>query len=976
MGTQDTSDHPIEQKPSSGKSFELNVADIYRSLGCKVEANIRLDGQEIDLLVNRYIEGMGPVSLLVECKDWARPIGNQVVQNIIATVNTLRAKGRVQFGVVVSKNGFTPDAKAAADGIPYVSLLTLDDLEKEIFDTTIGPRQLIRVYQAQEIFDRYVDINGSRTTWRDPTIADGPNTTIESMCSALYKSIVDHSMINYFILGDFGAGKSTLLRRLQYQLCQSKLEKHSSYLPIFVPLKNYYKTQNLSILLRNSLREDFLGEISADLLWVSIKQGRFAFLLDGFDEMTDRSDEGKRYALFEALLPILISPCPTVLTSRPSLFVAQGEIEELVSRWRNEAAPLRVTPTPLNEKAAKRYDYVEQLHARLLRRLRTSSLPHFDPSLPSDETLTVINIKPLDNDKIRQYLRRRFQADGKSSKMINSSVEEALAFIERTYDLSDLASRPLLLEMIVDTIMEGGVDITDLSLKMGPSALYEVYITLKLEVDWDKGDIRRRALNQAQRRDFAEAVAVTMHQAGRLDVALSDVLAVLGSDKVSARLSAEEIATDFLTCSFMTVDEDQTCRFVHKSFLEFLVAHRIKSRLTARNPLLQEELPTGVLYFLGGFAPTERSVERDLWALFDRTPVAQKFLRRNLLAAGLFVSTEHVSRKIRNAELDNVAYERLDLTKVNIHQSTMKAVEFRNLTLHQSVWADVELVRCKLPSWKISASSMSCHIAASELGDLSLNLKATSSISLDNCEVAAMKVNSSKGHFKFADISVAQLSVEHSQVSFLLLRSQVSNLHISESDVVIDRNDRAEELTIEKGVIERSVVRIDGRHQIAALVRFKDCFVEITRSNDTNDDPHSRRPTVAFLQMTANCCLFDTGATISVKQQAKDAECGLIGFECSDSIPILREFKGWGILIASGKLESDELLSDRNYLAVSSKLIICKRPWFMREILGNGELGAIVSKRDLVDLAATNFGAVTHNLIENLRQQIFRLSQE
>jgi hypothetical protein len=335
MDPDDTRDHRTPQlRPPDGKAFEGEVAEFYRALGCKVTTNIRLAGQEIDLLVTRYIEGVGTLTFMVECKDWARPLGNQDVQDFVATVAALRAAGAIQSGVMVSRKGFTPDGKATADPIPYVTLLTPAELEQDIFDATIGMRLLTQDYQEQDIYDDFVAIDGYETSQESPATGKS-DVAIKDVCTVVQNSIIGGRLTSFFLLADYGSGKSTLLRRLQYQLSRSNLDKISSFLPVFVPLKNYYDVQDISILLRNSIRDDFFREVSTQFLWTSIRQGRFAFLLDGFDEMTDRSGEEKRYDLFQRLLPVLISPCPTVLTSRPSLFLAKGEIEDLVSRWAN-----------------------------------------------------------------------------------------------------------------------------------------------------------------------------------------------------------------------------------------------------------------------------------------------------------------------------------------------------------------------------------------------------------------------------------------------------------------------------------------------------------------------------------------------------------------------------------------------------------------------------------------------------------------
>jgi hypothetical protein len=223
---------------ASGKAFERQVADIYRALGCRVTTNIQLPGQEADLLVTRYVEGFGTLTFMVECKDWSKSVGNQEVQNFIATVTTLRADNSIHYGVMVARCGFTPDARAIGDRIRYVSLLTPEELEHDMLNATLGMRQLANDYQDQDIFDDFVEIDGNWTTWPDASAENG--SEVKNVCAAIHDSITKGQRTNFFLLADYGSGKSTVLRRLQYQLCNSKLANSSNYLPVFVPLKNYY----------------------------------------------------------------------------------------------------------------------------------------------------------------------------------------------------------------------------------------------------------------------------------------------------------------------------------------------------------------------------------------------------------------------------------------------------------------------------------------------------------------------------------------------------------------------------------------------------------------------------------------------------------------------------------------------------------------------------------------------------------------
>ncbi len=60
---------------------------------------------------------------MVKCKDWSKPVGNQEVQNFVATVATLRADNSIHYGVMVAHSGFTQAAKAIGDRIRYASAI-------------------------------------------------------------------------------------------------------------------------------------------------------------------------------------------------------------------------------------------------------------------------------------------------------------------------------------------------------------------------------------------------------------------------------------------------------------------------------------------------------------------------------------------------------------------------------------------------------------------------------------------------------------------------------------------------------------------------------------------------------------------------------------------------------------------------------------------------------------------------------------
>src|SRR3954447_24045136 len=124
---------PRKAKDLTGQQFERMVADLYRSLGYRVEANVVLGGQQVDVLAQKDVEGAPLIKLGVECKDLSRPAGNQMVQDFVSSTMALRDKRAVTAGTMVSKSGFTPQAKEVARGNEYVTLLSWQELSAKLF---------------------------------------------------------------------------------------------------------------------------------------------------------------------------------------------------------------------------------------------------------------------------------------------------------------------------------------------------------------------------------------------------------------------------------------------------------------------------------------------------------------------------------------------------------------------------------------------------------------------------------------------------------------------------------------------------------------------------------------------------------------------------------------------------------------------------------------------------------------------------
>ena len=117
-----------------GQAFEEEVARLYEALGYKVQRNVRLAGQQIDLLLTKMMSGAGMAKIVVECKYRSQgSVENQEVFDFISMFKAIMEPFRLTAGVMVTNARYTADAKSAIQGSPHIWLRTVQDLEDEIF---------------------------------------------------------------------------------------------------------------------------------------------------------------------------------------------------------------------------------------------------------------------------------------------------------------------------------------------------------------------------------------------------------------------------------------------------------------------------------------------------------------------------------------------------------------------------------------------------------------------------------------------------------------------------------------------------------------------------------------------------------------------------------------------------------------------------------------------------------------------------
>jgi len=307
-----------------GEHFEQIAAELLHLRGYTVERDRTVGGRQTDLIAFTDI-GDCKVTVLVECKYRGknRPVDVKHVTDFCARVNNVRSAGKIDKGFMITNTHFTRQCyDVVRDFEGYISLLTFDDLEKQVINFSGYAKQLIADFEKLPLSQYMVDL----------ACKDLNSKRHPSLSNYVLQWIEDDSQNQVCILGDYGTGKTSFCLYLAAELSRYYLENPKSRrIPILIFLSEYSKVGTVKATITDWLTNECnVSNAGYKAFRRMLENGRFVLILDAFDEMSGKADMQVVYDNFQSLSELHCSKGKVIITGRPGYFPNFKEMNRIL----------------------------------------------------------------------------------------------------------------------------------------------------------------------------------------------------------------------------------------------------------------------------------------------------------------------------------------------------------------------------------------------------------------------------------------------------------------------------------------------------------------------------------------------------------------------------------------------------------------------------------------------------------------------
>jgi WD40 repeat protein/cellulose biosynthesis protein BcsQ len=516
----------------SALDFEDKVAKVFSLHDYQVTPHHRSADLEFDLRLE-ISRGLLPVVALVECRTGSGRITPQEIQETAKRVKTAGEAEGLPYQAMLIASSEPPAAVREVAIAERVHVQTYKQLLLSLIEPTALLDHAIRGLQGTALERLYVDLDVLMEDRRS-----GGSTELRELTPEISQWLRQPRAPVFVLLGEFGSGKTSFCRRFACQLALRAREEGSSgklegRIPIYIDLRDPSAAGTIENLLLQQVQRLSPKAVHPQAPMLLNREGRFVLLLDGFDEITGHTGPGQSLALLRQLLRAAEPQAKILITCRPHFFrdrPAEAPSEENAGR----------SSTRLYEEVRDRH------HA------------------------AIGYVLDFRREKIQEYLQKAVPSPASWQQ-----VEEK---IRETPGLHELASRPFLLNLIVETLP--GLSREGQAINL--ARLYEVYCQ-----SWFEQADFRLTLDRAWRVSLVEQLARLVWDAPRGQIhaeVLTEKALELFRERGIPLKDPERIDGEIRTAPFLRRDPEGYYSFTHPTFLEFFVARSLREGIVLDDP--------------------------------------------------------------------------------------------------------------------------------------------------------------------------------------------------------------------------------------------------------------------------------------------------------------------------------------------------------------------------------------------------------
>lgn len=454
------------------------------------------------------------------------------------------------------------------------------------------------------------------------------------------------------ILGDFGTGKTTYVYNLVKRFAAQYIDNNDSYLPVLIRLKDFTKDCKK---VEDLLNIDYtLNILSINEFRKKLDSGKILFIFDGFDELPNDT-----IGIFKKVNSQASKRNKIVITSRTHYFEYKKE-----------------------EK----------------RSLHPKSTDFTGILLDDDYKVRIVYINLFTEDDIRKYLEKKF----------GNSWEAKYEIINKTYNLRDLSSRPILLDLITRTLPELSLTTEDITL----SKIYDKYINGCMDREKDKekwNDVDPKYVYV-----LMEELSFKMFCENKTVITLGELKKIIyqkfSDDIIKIWINIKDLEEKIRTASFIYRDSDDNFMFMHKSFMEFFIAKKISEEINKgiinRNSLGKMVITQEIINFIKELIKNKSNLLNIIEYTRGKTEDETGFLGGNAITL-----LKYLNHDFRKNDFSSTVLSGADLSNCNLSNTCFRNSLMKNVKLSDSILKFTDFTEANLVGTILDTTSKFTYLA-------------------------------------------------------------------------------------------------------------------------------------------------------------------------------------------------------------------------------------------------------------------------